>query len=93
MDIDKIDLVVHLNVRNPEAFVIQKNLQVGVRTVFACNIVVQTFVAGVDTFEAAGTFVVLEMLTDPSLTGIVLTAVVVKLLCNPFVHLEVVGVA
>ena len=92
MDIDKIDLVVHLNVRNPKAFVNQKYLQVEVRTAFACNIVVQTFVAVVDTFDAVGTFVAVGMSTGPSLTVIVLMVVEVKLLCNPFARLGVVVV-
>ena len=90
MDIDKIDLVGHLNVRNPKAFVNHKYLQVGVRIVFACNIVVRTFVAVVDTFGAVGTFVAVEVLIGLSLMVIALTVVVVKLSYNPFVHLEVV---
>ena len=93
MDIDKIDLVVHLNVRNPEAFVNQKNLRVGVRIASAYSIVVQTFVVVVDTFEVVGTLVVMSMLIGLSLMAIVLTAVVVKLLYNPSVHLEVAEVA
>ena len=93
MDIDKIDLVVHLNVRNPKAFVNQKYLQVEVRIVSACNIVVQTFVAAVDTFGAVDTFVVAGTLIGPSLTVIVLTAVEVKLSYNTYVRLEVAEVA
>ena len=87
MDIDKIDLVVHLDVRNPKALVNQKYLLVGVHIVFACNIVVRTFVAVVDTFGAVGTFVAVEVLIGPSLMAIVLSVDVVKSLYNPFVRL------
>ena len=93
MDIDKIDLVVHLDVRNPKALVNQKYLLVGVHIVFACNIVVRTFVAVVDTFGVAGTFVVVEVLIDPSLRATVLSADVVKSLYNPSVRLRSVEVA
>ena len=93
MGIDRTDLVVHLDVRNPKAFVNHKYLQVGVRLVFACNIVVRTFVAVVDTFGVVGTFVVMEVLLGPSLMAIVLSVGVVMLLYNPFVHLVGVGVA
>ena len=93
MDIDKIDLVVQLNVRNPKAFVNQKYLQVEVRTASACSIVVQTFVAVVDTFGAVGTFVAAGTLIGPSLTVIALAAAEVKLPYNPSVRLEVAEVA
>ena len=78
MDIDKIDLVVHLNVRNPKAFVNRKYLLVGVHIVFACNIVVRTFAGVVDTFDVVGTFVAVGMLVGLSLMVIVLAAVVVR---------------
>ena len=90
MGIDKIDLVVHLNVRSPEAFVNQKYLLVGSRTAFAHSIVVQTFVAVVGTSGVVGTFVAAEALTGPSLMVIVLMAVAVELLYSPFAHLWVV---
>ena len=93
MDIDKIDLVVHLDVRNPKAFVNHKYLPVGVRIVFACNIVVRTFVAVVDTFGVVGTFVAVEVLIGPSWMAIVLSAGVVKSLYNPSVRLWSVEVA
>ena len=93
MDIDKIDLVVHLNVRNPKAFVNQKYLPVESRTAFVRSIVVRTFVAVVDTSGVVGTFVAAEVLIGPSLMVIVLMAVVVELWCNPSAHLVVVEVA
>ena len=87
MDIDKIDLVVHLDVRNPKALINHKYLQVGVRIVFACSIVVRTFVAVVDTFDVVDTFVAVEVLIGPSLMAIVLSVDVVRSLYNPFVRL------
>ena len=93
MGIDKIDLVGHLNVRSPEAFVNQKYLQVEVRIAFVRNIAVQTSVMVVDTFGVVGTFVAVDRLIGPSLTGIVLAAVVVMWPYNPFVRLEVAEVA
>ena len=66
MDIDKIDLVGHLNLRSPEAFVYQKYLQAKVRTASACSIVVQTFGLVVDILEAVDIFVAVGMLIDPS---------------------------
>ena len=89
MDIDKIDLVVHLNVRSPEAFVNQKYLQVEVRTVFAHSIAARTSGTVVDTFGAVGTFVAVGALTGLSSMVIVLAAVVAKSLYSPFVRLLV----
>ena len=92
MDIDKIDLVVHLDVRNPKALVNHKYLQVGVHIVFACNIVVQIFGAAVGTFDVVDTFVAVEALADLSLMVIVWSVGVVKLSYNPFVRPVVVEV-